>query len=112
MNINFVQYSKNRTFYVETDCSNYREYIHHYYKKDFFKFVKDTLENKYGERLREYFGYGKSEEWLKTIGDIFSLSDVFMANYYDGKDLEKFYESQELTKKNILISVSIFINGG
>ena len=99
MNINFVQYSKNRTFYVETDCSNYREYIHHYYKKDFFKFVKDTLENKYGERLREYFGYDKNEEWLKTIGDIFSLFDVFMANYYDGKDLEKFYESTGIDKE-------------
>ena len=99
MNINFIRFSKNRTFYVETDCANYREYIHHYYKEDFFRFAKNTLEKEYGKKLKKYFGYDENEEWLKTIGDIFSLTDVFMSNYYDGKNLKQFFESTGIDKE-------------
>ena len=102
-NVKFLPFSKNRTFYIETDCENYRQYIHHNYKKDFFKLVENTLKKKYGEKLNNFFKYN-NKKWLATIHDIFSFTDVYISNYYEGKNLKEFFDLTGIDKEEYFIT--------
>ena len=59
--------------------------------------IKQTIEKKYGDKLQKYFKY-KNEEWLYNIRASFSISDHFLSNYCDEKNLTKFFNETGIDK--------------
>ena len=108
LNINFTIFSENRTFFVETKYPNYMKYTEINYKNDFIKLIKETLEQKYGNKLQNFFKY-KSKDWLYHIRASFSITDHFLSNYYDDRNLENFFNETKIDKEEFYnISYNIY----
>ena len=108
LNINFTIFSENRTFFVETKCPNDMKYTEINYKNDFIKLIGETLEQKYGNKLQNFFKY-KSKDWLYHIRASFSINDHFLSNYYDDRNLENFFNETKIDKEEFYnISYNIY----
>ena len=84
------------------------EYTEHNYKNDFIKLIKETLEQKYGNKLQNFFKY-KSKDWLYHIRASFSITDHFLSNYYDDRNLENFFNETKIDKEEFYnISYNIY----
>ena len=110
LNIIYTPFLENRTFFVEVNCPNYMEYTNYKYKNDFITLIKETLEKKYGNKLQNYFKY-KNKEWLYNIRASFSITDHFLSNYYDGRNLDNFFNITGIDKNeyyNICFKIYIY----
>ena len=98
MNIKYTPFSENRTFFLIFNCVNNRKYIKHNYETKFNELIKENLEDKYGNKLQSFFKY-ENKEWLYNVSNIIKITDHFLANYYNGRNLDEFLNKTGINKE-------------
>ena len=92
------KYLENRTFYVKRHCKNYWKYMEYNYENKYKELIQENFIKKYGDVFLTFFNYSK--EYLYNIRNSSTLSDSYIVDIYEEKNLTKFFRETKIDKKD------------